>query len=190
MANGQWQGAGGLADGVPWAGSAATTINRADSERLGKLKAEPWSVEETAWSRAVVGVQCWGAQWHVLDDNVAPVGLWQSQDAGQGLPSRHQAMAGAQVGLPGPFPEPPAGPCPVSDSDSDSEDATAGDTGSGTGAQNPSQVIHSGHFMVSSPHSDSLPRRRHHRTELEPADPRSIDPTLTRLFECMSLEYR
>ncbi|NWZ53897.1 MLXPL protein, partial [Haliaeetus albicilla] len=52
-----------------------------------------------------------------------------------------------------------------------------------------SQVIHSGHFMVSSPHSDSLPRRRHHRTEPELADPRSIDPTLTRLFECMSLEY-
>ncbi|NXE82966.1 MLXPL protein, partial [Cochlearius cochlearius] len=52
-----------------------------------------------------------------------------------------------------------------------------------------SQVIHSGHFMVSSPHSDSLPRRRHHRAEPEPADPRSIDPTLTRLFECMSLEY-
>ncbi|NXP35558.1 MLXPL protein, partial [Leiothrix lutea] len=52
-----------------------------------------------------------------------------------------------------------------------------------------SQVIHSGHFMVSCPHSDSLPRRRHHRAEPEPADPRSIDPTLTRLFECMSLEY-
>ncbi|NXM70598.1 MLXPL protein, partial [Serilophus lunatus] len=52
-----------------------------------------------------------------------------------------------------------------------------------------SQVIHSGHFMVSSPHSDALPRRRHHRAEPEPADPRSIDPTLTRLFECMSLEY-
>ncbi|NWU00202.1 MLXPL protein, partial [Urocynchramus pylzowi] len=52
-----------------------------------------------------------------------------------------------------------------------------------------SQVIHSGHFMVSCPHSDSLPRRRHHRAEPELADPRSIDPTLTRLFECMSLEY-
>ncbi|NWV08812.1 MLXPL protein, partial [Ptilonorhynchus violaceus] len=52
-----------------------------------------------------------------------------------------------------------------------------------------SQVIHSGHFMVSSPHSDSLPRRRHHCAKPEPADPRSIDPTLTRLFECMSLEY-
>ncbi|NWI77148.1 MLXPL protein, partial [Dryoscopus gambensis] len=52
-----------------------------------------------------------------------------------------------------------------------------------------SQVIHSGHFMVSSPHSDSLPRRRHHCAEPELADPWSIDPTLTRLFECMSLEY-
>ncbi|NXF12276.1 MLXPL protein, partial [Smithornis capensis] len=52
-----------------------------------------------------------------------------------------------------------------------------------------SQVIHSGHFMVSSPHNDTLPRRRHHRAEPEPADPRSIDPTLTRLFECMSLEF-
>ncbi|XP_068271966.1 carbohydrate-responsive element-binding protein isoform X2 [Nyctibius grandis] len=97
-------------------------------------------------------------------------------------------MAGAPVGLPGPFPEPPVGPC--SDSDSDSEDAAVGGAGPGTGAQNPSQVIHSGHFMVSSPHSDSLPRRRHHHcAEPRPADPRSIDPTLTRLFECMSLEY-
>ncbi|NXU38386.1 MLXPL protein, partial [Drymodes brunneopygia] len=52
-----------------------------------------------------------------------------------------------------------------------------------------SQVIHSGHFMVSCPHSDSLPRRRHHHADPEPADPRSIDPTLTWLFECMSLEY-
>ncbi|NWI56924.1 MLXPL protein, partial [Calyptomena viridis] len=52
-----------------------------------------------------------------------------------------------------------------------------------------SQVIHSGHFMVSSPHSDALPRRRHHRAKPEPVDPWSINPTLTRLFECMSLEY-
>ncbi|NWZ21042.1 MLXPL protein, partial [Asarcornis scutulata] len=52
-----------------------------------------------------------------------------------------------------------------------------------------SQVIHSGHFMVSSPHSDSLPRRRNRHADPEAADPRSIDPTLTRLFECMSLEY-
>ncbi|KAI1231983.1 hypothetical protein IHE44_0007630 [Lamprotornis superbus] len=37
--------------------------------------------------------------------------------------------------------------------------------------------------------SDSLPRRRHRCAKPEPADPWSIDPTLTRLFECMSLEY-
>ncbi|XP_077643582.1 carbohydrate-responsive element-binding protein isoform X6 [Lonchura striata] len=100
-------------------------------------------------------------------------------------------MAGTQVGLPGPFLEPPVGPCPVSDSDSDSdsEDTAVGGTGPSAAAQNYSQVIHSGHFMVSCPHSDSLPRRRHHRAEPELADPRSIDPTLTRLFECMSLEY-
>lgn len=99
-------------------------------------------------------------------------------------------MAQAQVGLPGPFPEPLVGPCPDSDFDSDSEDATMGGAGPGAGVQKPSQVIHSGHFMVSSPHSDSLPRRRHRHAEPEAADPRSIDPTLTRLFECMSLEYR
>uniref|UniRef100_A0A8C3UNI7 MLX interacting protein like n=1 Tax=Catharus ustulatus TaxID=91951 RepID=A0A8C3UNI7_CATUS len=98
-------------------------------------------------------------------------------------------MAGAQVGLPGPFLEPPVRPCPVSDSDSDSEDTAVGGTGRNAGAQNSSQVIHSGHFMVSCPHSDSLPRRRHHHAEPELADPWSIDPTLTRLFECMSLEY-
>ncbi|KYO33260.1 carbohydrate-responsive element-binding protein [Alligator mississippiensis] len=34
-----------------------------------------------------------------------------------------------------------------------------------------------------------MPRRRHHRAESEAADPRSIDLTLTRLFECMSLAY-
>uniref|UniRef100_A0A8C3C0J1 MLX interacting protein like n=1 Tax=Cairina moschata TaxID=8855 RepID=A0A8C3C0J1_CAIMO len=98
-------------------------------------------------------------------------------------------MAQAQVGLPGPFPEPLVGSCPDSDFDSDSEDATMAGAGPGAGVQKPSQVIHSGHFMVSSPHSDSLPRRRHRHADPEAADPRSIDPTLTRLFECMSLEY-
>nr|XP_033777747.1 carbohydrate-responsive element-binding protein isoform X2 [Geotrypetes seraphini] len=49
---------------------------------------------------------------------------------------------------------------------------------SDSGSDSGSQVIHSGHFMVSCPHNDAR----------EP-DPRSIDPTLTRLFECMSLAY-
>ncbi|MEQ2200128.1 hypothetical protein XENOCAPTIV_023179, partial [Xenoophorus captivus] len=68
------------------------------------------------------------------------------------------------------------------------------------------QVIHSGHFMVSSPHSDSAARRRKsggslrydfdtvNRTWCQTyryhSGSLSIDPTLTRLFECMSLAYR
>ncbi|KAM3933656.1 carbohydrate-responsive element-binding protein [Leptodactylus fuscus] len=69
------------------------------------------------------------------------------------------------------------GPAQDSDSDSDSE-----------GLRPRLQVIHSGHFMVSSPHNDD----RHRSTEPDrsgavPAG--SIDPTLTRLFECMSLAY-
>lgn len=98
-------------------------------------------------------------------------------------------MAEAQLGLPGPFAQPPVGPCPDSDFDSDPEDAAAGGAGPGAAVQSPSQVIHSGHFMVSSPHHDALPHRRHRRAEPSAADPRSIDPTLTWLFECMSLEY-
>ncbi|CAM4574044.1 carbohydrate-responsive element-binding protein [Lepidochelys kempii] len=98
-------------------------------------------------------------------------------------------MAGTQVGLHGPFPDPQVGSGPDSDSDSDSEGLGLGSAGPGSGSLSHSQVIHSGHFMVSSPHSDSVPRRRHHGTESEPADPRTIDLTLTRLFECMSLAY-
>uniref|UniRef100_H3CT04 MLX interacting protein like n=1 Tax=Tetraodon nigroviridis TaxID=99883 RepID=H3CT04_TETNG len=57
-----------------------------------------------------------------------------------------------------------------------------------------SQVIHSGHFMVSSPHSDLAPRRRRsggstYRFGPLSAGSLSIDPTLTRLFDCMSLAY-
>ncbi|KAM5181397.1 carbohydrate-responsive element-binding protein isoform 2-T2 [Mantella aurantiaca] len=79
-------------------------------------------------------------------------------------------MAGCSSGhLPGATPD--------SDSDSDTE-----------GLRPRLQVIHSGHFMVSSPHNDD----RHRGKEAEspgnvPAS--SIDPTLTRLFECMSLAY-
>ncbi|XP_037604713.1 carbohydrate-responsive element-binding protein-like [Sebastes umbrosus] len=71
------------------------------------------------------------------------------------------------------------------------------------------QVIHSGHFMVSSPHSDSAARRRksgggstrldfdtENRTWCQTyrfgplsSGSLSIDPTLTRLFDCMSLAY-
>ncbi|XP_061658720.1 carbohydrate-responsive element-binding protein-like isoform X2 [Syngnathoides biaculeatus] len=70
------------------------------------------------------------------------------------------------------------------------------------------QVIHSGHFMVSSPHSDASPggakgkgRPRYdfdtvnrnwcqtYRYGPRSSGSLSIDPTLTRLFECISLAY-
>ncbi|XP_053313215.1 carbohydrate-responsive element-binding protein [Spea bombifrons] len=66
----------------------------------------------------------------------------------------------------------PAAATPDSDSDSDSESLRPR-----------LHVIHSGHFMVSSPHSDDRHRAKY-------SDPfGNIDPTLTRLFECMSLAY-
>lgn len=98
-----------------------------------------------------------------------------------------------------------------SDSDSEAEEggpARGVGTGPSAGFFPSSQVIHSGHFMVSSPHSDSEPRRRKSGGSLKydfdtvnktgcqtyRYGPRSsaslnIDPTLTRLFDCMSLAY-
>ncbi|KAL4660598.1 carbohydrate-responsive element-binding protein-like [Arapaima gigas] len=96
------------------------------------------------------------------------------------------------------------------ESDSDSEDEHAGPCASGPCVRCPprTQVIHSGHFMVSSPHSDDAPRRRRsgvtasydfdtvnktwcHTYRFGPRSSGrlSIDPTLTRLFECMTLAY-
>ncbi|XP_075710241.1 carbohydrate-responsive element-binding protein isoform X2 [Rhinoderma darwinii] len=69
------------------------------------------------------------------------------------------------------------GSAPDSDSDSDTD-----------GLRPRLQVIHSGHFMVSSPHNDDRHRSKEpDRSGTVPAS--SIDPTLTRLFECMSLAY-
>ncbi|XP_064425140.1 carbohydrate-responsive element-binding protein [Latimeria chalumnae] len=91
-------------------------------------------------------------------------------------------------------------PAAALDSDSDEEDLLL-EPGSGGGQGSVPvsrcQVIHSGHFMVSCPHSDALPRRRSWaaggapRRDPQPGGfgPRSIDPSLTRLFECMSLVY-
>ncbi|XP_012916534.1 carbohydrate-responsive element-binding protein isoform X6 [Mustela putorius furo] len=97
-------------------------------------------------------------------------------------------MAGALAGLAAGLHGPRVVPSQDSDSDTDSEDPS---TRRSAGGLLRSQVIHSGHFMVSSPHSDSLTRRRDQEGPTGPADfgPRSIDPTLTRLFECMSLAY-
>uniref|UniRef100_F6VN68 MLX interacting protein like n=1 Tax=Callithrix jacchus TaxID=9483 RepID=F6VN68_CALJA len=97
-------------------------------------------------------------------------------------------MAGALAGLAAGLQVPRVVPSPDSDSDTDSEDPSLR---RGAGGLLRSQVIHSGHFMVSSPHSDSLPRRRDQEGSVGLSDfgPRSIDPTLTRLFECLSLAY-
>lgn len=96
-----------------------------------------------------------------------------------------------------------------SDSDSEPEPARCAGTGPSAGSFPCSQVIHSGHFMVSSPHCDSGPRRRKSGGSLKydfdtvnrtwcqtyrygplSSGSLSIDPTLTRLFDCMSLAYR
>uniref|UniRef100_A0A672QZC4 Carbohydrate-responsive element-binding protein-like n=1 Tax=Sinocyclocheilus grahami TaxID=75366 RepID=A0A672QZC4_SINGR len=100
---------------------------------------------------------------------------------------------------------------PDSESDSDPEDHLPSvNAGAGFGSCRRTQVIHSGHFMVSSPHSDSIRRRSaalynsdHYDFDtvnkpdcqtysFGPLSSRrlSIDPTLTRLFECMTLAYR
>lgn len=106
----------------------------------------------------------------------------------------------------------PAGQSQLQDfSESDSEGETVRVIGTGPAAScfPHAQVIHSGHFMVSSPHSDSAARRRRsggsHTYDFDTVNRTwcqtyrygpfssgslSIDPTLTRLFECMSLAYR
>ncbi|XP_036436410.1 carbohydrate-responsive element-binding protein-like isoform X2 [Colossoma macropomum] len=95
-----------------------------------------------------------------------------------------------------------------SESESDQEDDSTASADAGWSLAGRAQVIHSGHFMVSSPHSDSLARRRRsgasadydfdtvskpgcHTYSFGPFSSRrlSIDPTLTRLFECMTLAY-
>ncbi|XP_049760309.1 carbohydrate-responsive element-binding protein isoform X3 [Elephas maximus indicus] len=98
------------------------------------------------------------------------------------------ALAGALAGLAAGLQGARAAPSPDTDSDTDSEEPSLR---RGAGGLFRAQVIHSGHFMVSSPHSDSLARRRDREGPVGLADfgPRSIDPTLTRLFECMSLAY-
>uniref|UniRef100_A0A8C2KW57 MLX interacting protein like n=1 Tax=Cyprinus carpio TaxID=7962 RepID=A0A8C2KW57_CYPCA len=99
---------------------------------------------------------------------------------------------------------------PDSESDSDPEDHLPSvNAGAGLESCRRTQVIHSGHFMVSSPHSDSVRRRSAALYNADnydfdtvnkpdcqtysfgPLSSRllSIDPTLTRLFECMTLAY-
>uniref|UniRef100_A0A670IY53 MLX interacting protein like n=1 Tax=Podarcis muralis TaxID=64176 RepID=A0A670IY53_PODMU len=47
------------------------------------------------------------------------------------------------------------------------------------------QIIHSGHFMVSEPHADPDPEAAGGKAD----DGAHIDPSLTKLFKCMTLAY-
>ncbi|XP_060941439.1 carbohydrate-responsive element-binding protein-like isoform X2 [Limanda limanda] len=101
-----------------------------------------------------------------------------------------------------------AGPSTCSSTFSSNRSSTFSSTFSSNRSSNRVQVIHSGHFMVSTPHSDSERRRRESGESLRydfdtvnrtwcqtyrygplSSGSLSIDPTLTRLFECMSLAY-
>lgn len=65
-----------------------------------------------------------------------------------------------------------------------------------------SQIIHSGHFMVSSPHSEQPPKKGYDFDTVNKQTCQtyhfgktsrshfSIDASLTKLFECMTLAYR
>ena len=65
-----------------------------------------------------------------------------------------------------------------------------------------SQIIHSGHFMVSSPHSEHPPKKGYDFYTVNKKTCQtyhfgkasmsqiSIDASLTKLFECMTLAYR
>ncbi|XP_063155035.1 carbohydrate-responsive element-binding protein isoform X2 [Candoia aspera] len=118
-------------------------------------------------------------------------GVGFDRSAGRSSPASTVSltMAVAQPGQSGPYLELKMGSRPDSDFDSDSDNPAFSSTKPGSGHPACSQAIHSGHFMVSCPHSDLVPRRRHQQAEPEVPDPPSIDPTLTRLFECMSLAY-
>lgn len=85
------------------------------------------------------------------------------------------------------------------DDDSDTEESHIGFKKS-DGRE--SQIIHSGHFMVSSPHIEHPPRKGYDFDTVNKQTCRtyhfgktstshlSIDASLTKLFECMTLAYR
>lgn len=109
-----------------------------------------------------------------------------------------------------------AGPLsPRTEPDEDSSDTDDGGTSPGAGrrcgprrGQPPGpQIIHSGHFMVSSPHSEHPPKKGYDFDTVNEQTCQtyqfgaarggggaggrlSIDASLTKLFECMSLAYR
>nr|XP_057926975.1 MLX-interacting protein isoform X2 [Doryrhamphus excisus] len=85
------------------------------------------------------------------------------------------------------------------DDDSDAEEASLGLRRTENGLE--SQIIHSGHFMVSSPHSEHPPKKGYDFDTVNKQTCQtyhfgkastshiSIDASLTKLFECMTLAY-
>lgn len=85
------------------------------------------------------------------------------------------------------------------DDDSDAEEPHLGLTRRADGLE--SQIIHSGHFMVSSPHSEHPPKKGYDFDTVNKQTCQtyhfgkastshlSIDASLTKLFECMTLAY-
>lgn len=82
------------------------------------------------------------------------------------------------------------------DDDSDAEEPNLGPK------KSDGQIIHSGHFMVSSPHSEHPPKKGYDFDTVNMQTCQtycfgktstshfSIDASLTKLFECMTLAYR
>ncbi|XP_077456978.1 MLX-interacting protein isoform X2 [Stigmatopora argus] len=89
------------------------------------------------------------------------------------------------------------------DDDSDAEETSPSRSPSPSRSRNPrrSQIIHSGHFMVSSPHSEHPPKKGYDFDTVNMQTCQtyhfgkastshiSIDASLTKLFECMTLAY-
>lgn len=87
------------------------------------------------------------------------------------------------------------------DDDSDTEETQLGLGLKKTDGREP-QIIHSGHFMVSTPHIEHPPKKGYDFDTVNKqtcqtyhfgkasASHLSIDASLTKLFECMTLAYR
>ena len=108
-------------------------------------------------------------------------------------------MATTEMSFPQKYRRPPAGIKQEQDDDSDAEETHLGLRRS-DGLE--SQIIHSGHFMVSSPHSEHPPKKGYDFDTVNKQTCQtyhfgkastshlSIDASLTKLFECMTLAYR
>ena len=108
-------------------------------------------------------------------------------------------MATSEMSLRHTYRRTPASIKQEQDDDSDAEETNLG-LRRADGLE--SQIIHSGHFMVSSPHSEHPPKKGYDFDTVNKQTCQtyhfgkasmshfSIDASLTKLFECMTLAYR